>query len=68
MNGLRRLPRLRSVLFAPANREDFVLRLPERGADVVVLDCEDAVPPNAKGDARRLAAELAPRIAGHGGA
>lgn len=64
MTDVRRLDRLRSVLFAPANREDFVLRLPERGADVVVLDCEDAVPSHAKEDARRMAAELVPRIVG----
>lgn len=54
---------IRSLLFAPAVRQDFLRRLPERGADAVVIDCEDATPPGAKADgraiARRLGAELA---------
>ncbi|MCA9502513.1 MAG: CoA ester lyase [Spirochaetaceae bacterium] len=60
------IERLRSLLFAPAVRPDFLERLPERGADGVVIDCEDATPPNAKGEARRNAREIAPRIAGRG--
>ncbi len=60
------LERLRSLLFAPAVRPDFIERLPERGADGVVIDCEDATPPGAKPDARRNARDLAPRIAGRG--
>lgn len=58
--------RLRSLLFAPAVRKDFIERLPERGADGVVIDCEDATPPGAKHEARRNARSLAPRIAGRG--
>jgi citrate lyase subunit beta/citryl-CoA lyase len=62
----RSLDRLRSLLFAPAVRPDFITRLPERGADGVVIDCEDASPPNAKGEARANARRLAPQIAGRG--
>jgi len=58
--------RLRSLLFAPAVRPDFIAKLPERGADGVVIDCEDASPPNAKDEARRNAREWAPKIAGRG--
>lgn len=58
--------RLRSLLFAPAVRPDFIERLPERGADGVVIDCEDATPPAAKEEARRNARSLAPRIAHRG--
>jgi len=58
--------RLRSLLFAPAVRPDFIAKLPDRGADGVVIDCEDASPPNAKEEARRNARELAPKIAGRG--
>jgi citrate lyase subunit beta/citryl-CoA lyase len=45
--------RLRSLLFAPANREDLVAKLPRSGPDGVILDLEDAVAPEAKADARR---------------
>jgi citrate lyase subunit beta/citryl-CoA lyase len=54
---------LRSVLFAPAVRRDFVSGLAARGADAVVIDCEDATPPNAKAEGRALARELAPQLA-----
>ena len=55
--------RLRSLLFAPAVRRDFVEKLGSRGADAVVIDCEDATPANAKGDARVNARQLAPALA-----
>ncbi|MEM7408682.1 MAG: CoA ester lyase [Myxococcota bacterium] len=58
--------RLRSLLFAPAVRPDFLRRLPERGADGVVIDCEDATPPNAKAEARENARALAPELAAAG--
>ncbi len=61
-----RIERLRSLLFAPAVRPDFIAKLPERGADGVVIDCEDASPPNAKDEARANARRLAPEIAGRG--
>jgi citrate lyase subunit beta/citryl-CoA lyase len=57
---------LRSLLFAPAVRPDFVKKLPLRGADGVVVDCEDATPPNAKEEGRANARSLVPQIAGHG--
>jgi len=58
--------RLRSLLFAPAVRPDLVAKLPTSGADGVVIDCEDATPPNAKIEARENARALAPRISGRG--
>ncbi len=61
-----RLNRLRSVLIAPAVRPDFIAKLPSRGADVLFLDCEDAVPANAKADARRIVAEWVPRLTAGG--
>ncbi len=60
----RPIGRLRSLLFAPAVRPDFVTRLGERGADAVVIDCEDATPPDAKAVGRANARELAPALAG----
>ncbi|MCP3936854.1 MAG: CoA ester lyase [Actinomycetia bacterium] len=41
-------------------------RLPERGADAVVLDCEDATPPNAKAEGRANARSIAPELAAKG--
>ena len=56
--------RLRSLLFAPAVRPDFIKRLPERGADGVVVDCEDATPPNLKDEARANIQSVVPGILG----
>ena len=63
---MRRPDRLRSLLFAPAVRPDFIANLPERGADAVVIDCEDATPANAKAEGRSNARTLAPRLAAAG--
>jgi citrate lyase subunit beta/citryl-CoA lyase len=63
---MKPIGRLRSLLFAPAVRPDFVERLPERGADAVVIDCEDATPANAKAAGRANARRLAPQLAAQG--
>ena len=55
--------RLRAALFVPAVRTDFIAKLPERGADAAIIDCEDATPMNAKDEGRSNARELAPQIA-----
>lgn len=57
------IERLRSLLFVPAVRPDFIEKLPGRGADGVVIDCEDAVPAGAKAEARENARAFAPKIA-----
>lgn len=57
------LGRIRSLLFAPAVRPDFLAKLPERGADAVVIDCEDATPSNAKAEARTHARSMGPKLA-----
>jgi citrate lyase subunit beta/citryl-CoA lyase len=64
MQPVRPIDRLRSLLFAPAVRPDFILRLPERGADAVVIDCEDATPAGAKQEARANIRSLVPTILG----
>jgi citrate lyase subunit beta/citryl-CoA lyase len=46
---------MRSLLFAPANNPKFTATLGTRGADAVVLDLEDAIPPSAKDEARAAA-------------
>lgn len=55
--------RLRSVLFAPANRADLLAKLSRSGPDAAVMDIEDAVPGNAKAEARAVAREMTPELA-----
>jgi citrate lyase subunit beta/citryl-CoA lyase len=51
--------RLRSPLFAPANRPDLAAKTPRSDPDAVILDLEDGTPPSAKVTARGQAAEAA---------
>ena len=44
--------RLRSLLFAPAVRPDLLRKMPRTGADAIVIDLEDATPPDTKDTAR----------------
>ncbi len=46
----------RSVLSVPGNRERMVAKAVRRGADQVMLDLEDSVPPEEKAGAREIAA------------
>lgn len=60
-------PARRSSLILPVNVRHFVEKAFARGADAIVLDLEDSVPPSEKAGARRLVRDsLAP--AGRGGA
>lgn len=58
--------RLRSLLFAPAVRPDLLRKMPRTGADAIVIDLEDATPPDAKDtgrvEMRSAVAELAGQI------
>jgi citrate lyase subunit beta / citryl-CoA lyase len=55
--------RLRSLLFAPASKPEVLAKMPRSGPDGIVMDLEDAVPPDGKPTARehsqRVGAELA---------
>jgi len=54
------LPNLRSLLFVPGSREELFPKAAATGADAIVLDLEDSVPPAFKQDARaRVSGELA---------
>ncbi|MGI9604592.1 MAG: HpcH/HpaI aldolase/citrate lyase family protein [Acidimicrobiales bacterium] len=55
--------RVRSVLFGPASRVDFVEKFVRAGADVGVLDLEDATPEGAKSAARDAIADARPGAA-----
>ena len=48
---------IRSFLFVPAHREKWVARIPEFGADAVILDLEDSVAPDDKPAARKTIIE-----------
>ena len=62
------MPRARrSSLILPVNVPRFVEKAALRGADAVVLDLEDSVPPAEKANARRLVRD-ALALAGRGGA
>lgn len=58
---------IRSLLYVPAHAERFIAKAHERGADAIILDLEDAVPPEHKERAR---GELGKSISsvGQGGA
>lgn len=49
----------RSWLFAPGHNEKLLANVFDAGADAVILDLEDGVPPEHKDRARRLVAEAA---------
>lgn len=57
----------RSNLYVPVNREKFVANAWSRGADCIILDLEDSIPPSEKSSARRMVKEVIP-IVNKGGA
>lgn len=56
------VPRWRSLLFVPAHVPRFVETAHERGADGVILDLEDSVPQDQKGEARRQLPECVAKV------
>src|SRR5690349_21384357 len=54
---------LRSYLYAPGNRPDLLAKVLRQGADAVILDLEDAVPPGEKQAARRMVASFLAELA-----
>ncbi len=48
---------MRSLLFVPGNSPKMMAKAATSGADVIILDLEDAVHPDSKAAARRLVAE-----------
>jgi citrate lyase subunit beta / citryl-CoA lyase len=53
---------MRSLLYVPANRPRFIESAGRSGADVIVLDLEDSVPPSEKAVAREAAAAALPGL------
>jgi citrate lyase subunit beta/citryl-CoA lyase len=60
------LPVWRSMLYVPVIVPKFVEGAADRGADAIILDLEDSVPPAQKAAARTLIAEAARRVARNG--
>ncbi|MER9533860.1 CoA ester lyase [Mesorhizobium sp. M0309] len=56
------VPRWRSLLFVPAHVPRFVEAAHERGADGIILDLEDSVPQDQKGEARRELPECVAKV------
>ena len=57
---------LRSLCFVPGNRPNMLERALGFGADIIMIDLEDSVPPGEKAAARDLAVEWVPRLAAAG--
>ena len=55
---------MRSLLFVPGNSPKMMAKAATSGADVIILDLEDAVHPDSKAAARRLVAEALAERAG----
>ncbi|MCV3211478.1 CoA ester lyase [Mesorhizobium sp. YC-39] len=60
------VPRWRSLLFVPSHVPRFVETAHERGADGVILDLEDSVPQQQKGEARKQLPESVAKVARKG--
>lgn len=58
---------IRSWLYAPGNNPKLLQRVFTAGADAVILDLEDAVPPSEKEHAREMVAEAVRARAGQAG-
>jgi len=66
MSTDRELPVWRSMLFVPVNVPKFVETGHTRGADAMILDLEDSVPPAEKATARTLIAAAVPKVSQSG--
>jgi citrate lyase subunit beta/citryl-CoA lyase len=49
-----RRPPIRSLLYVPGNKLDWMLKAPRYGSDALILDLEDSVPPDQKVQSRAL--------------
>lgn len=60
-------PMFRSMLFVPATNEKFIAKAAGRGADAIILDLEDSIPPAQKDNARAALAAAVPRCRAENG-
>ena len=57
---------LRSMLFVPGNKEDWMRKAPKYQADALIFDLEDSVPPEGKHDARVLVRRMLEEVGATG--
>lgn len=57
---------LRSVLYVPGNKPDWMRKAPRYGADALILDLEDSVPDEQKVEARQVVRGLLEELGGAG--
>jgi citrate lyase subunit beta/citryl-CoA lyase len=57
---------LRSMLYVPANKEEWIRKSPKYEADAIILDLEDSVPMDQKKMARDIVSRLLPELASSG--
>ena len=50
----------RSSLYVPVNREKFVAKAWQRGADCIILDLEDSIAPADRSSARKMVKDVIP--------
>jgi citrate lyase subunit beta / citryl-CoA lyase len=60
------LKSIRSLLFLPATADHLLPKATERGADALVVDLEDAIPPDRKAEARPMARAAVSQLAARG--
>jgi citrate lyase subunit beta / citryl-CoA lyase len=60
------LKSIRSLLFLPATADHLLPKATERGADALVVDLEDAIPPDRKAEARPMARAAVAQLAARG--
>ena len=54
---------LRTLLYVPGNKEEWILKAPKYGSDALILDLEDSVLPTEKSLAREIVSRLVPILA-----
>ena len=59
---------MRSCLYVPGDRPAMLAKAAGRGADMLILDLEDAVAPSSKAEARTILAEAIPELLAAGSA
>tara|TARA_B100001123_G_scaffold145293_2_gene168711 strand:- start:464 stop:1375 length:912 start_codon:yes stop_codon:yes gene_type:complete len=57
---------LRTMLYVPANREEWIRKAPKYQADAIILDLEDSVPMDQKEMARDIVSRVIPELAASG--
>ena len=55
---------IRTELFVPGNKEDWMRKAPQYGSDALILDLEDSVPPENKAQARGLVSKMLKELGG----